>query len=348
MIRFLHDDWSIRLGENRSDQPLKHLAAMLNLSFHVSLLQYQAISAIKERFKMDGAQNAGVYNKKEFWSESNREIRMSRLLTNDLMSDITFVVKQKRFPAHKFVLAFESEVFHAMFYGPMADDKKEIEIEDCENPDDFLEFLSLIYNKKANVTWKNIEQLSYLRKKYMINVEAKLFSDLLNNFDPIKWLKVLQICVTMGEKEMIEKCMTEIRSKLGFLVKTKEFLLLDQPSLKVILEEDQLDISEIDLFKAVDKWCSHQVELKGSEGKTTTKREVLGDALYYIRFPILHPQDFAINCGDSMLLTDKEYRELNKAIWSRNLYGTQSNHISGSTIVAKFPIKERTRLSPTA
>ena len=28
MVRILHDDWSIRLGENRSDQPLKHLAAM--------------------------------------------------------------------------------------------------------------------------------------------------------------------------------------------------------------------------------------------------------------------------------------------------------------------------------
>ena len=29
MVRILHDDWSIRLGENRSDQPIKHLEAML-------------------------------------------------------------------------------------------------------------------------------------------------------------------------------------------------------------------------------------------------------------------------------------------------------------------------------
>ena len=27
--RILHDDWSIRLGENRSEQTLKHMAAML-------------------------------------------------------------------------------------------------------------------------------------------------------------------------------------------------------------------------------------------------------------------------------------------------------------------------------
>ena len=29
MARILHGDWSKRLGENRSDQPLKYLAAML-------------------------------------------------------------------------------------------------------------------------------------------------------------------------------------------------------------------------------------------------------------------------------------------------------------------------------
>ena len=29
MVRALHDDWSIRLGENRSDQTVKHLAAVL-------------------------------------------------------------------------------------------------------------------------------------------------------------------------------------------------------------------------------------------------------------------------------------------------------------------------------
>ena len=28
-MRILHDDWSVRSGENRSDQDLQHLAAML-------------------------------------------------------------------------------------------------------------------------------------------------------------------------------------------------------------------------------------------------------------------------------------------------------------------------------
>ena len=32
MVIILHDDWSIILGENRSDQPLKHLAAILTFA----------------------------------------------------------------------------------------------------------------------------------------------------------------------------------------------------------------------------------------------------------------------------------------------------------------------------
>ena len=82
--------------------------------------------------------------------------RMELLLNNELMSDITFIVKGERFHAHKFVLSFASEVFYAMFYGTMAGDKKEIEIVDCENPEDFLQFLSMIYKKSARVTWDNV------------------------------------------------------------------------------------------------------------------------------------------------------------------------------------------------
>ena len=33
VVRILHDDWSIRLGENRPDGALKHLAVMLHLTF---------------------------------------------------------------------------------------------------------------------------------------------------------------------------------------------------------------------------------------------------------------------------------------------------------------------------
>ena len=279
-------------------------------------------------------------NNKVFWSEPQKLIKIASLLNNDFMSDITFVVKQKRFPAHKFVLAIESEVFHAMFYGPMADDKNEIKIKDCENPNDFLEFLSLIYNKKARVTWENIEQLSYLRKKYMITVDEAVFCSLLQSINDSDLLHMLQKCVALEEDGMIEKCMEVIREQISELVNTLQFLALDQPSLKRILQQEVLDIEEIDLLKAVDKWCIHQVNSREANEERITKREAIGDAFYLIRFPILKMNDFIMYCRECTLLTDKEYRELSSVVWSTDGADQSADGISLAT---KFPASKRKR-----
>ena len=44
MVRILHDDWSIRLGENTPDQTLKHLAGMLFVANYLSKKVWQFIS----------------------------------------------------------------------------------------------------------------------------------------------------------------------------------------------------------------------------------------------------------------------------------------------------------------
>ena len=54
------------------------------------------------------------------------------LLNNTEMSDVTFVVgakKEKRIPAHTFLLAARSPVFFAMFHGKMVQGSRENEIE---------------------------------------------------------------------------------------------------------------------------------------------------------------------------------------------------------------------------
>ena len=244
------------------------------------------------------------------WASPALANRVEYLLNNELMSDVTFVVNGKRFHAHKFVLAINSEVFYAMFYGPMADGVKDINIIDCKKPEDFFEFLSLIYMKSANVTWENIEQLSYLRKKYMI-MEMGLFSKLVRStVKTDNCLHLLDTSVALEEDGMIEECLRVVRRDVSALVKAQQFLELKQPALKAILKQDVLNISEIDLFKVVDKWCSYHVGLKRAIGEAVKKREVLGDALYHIRFPLIEIEDFAIYCRPSRILRSKEIIDL--------------------------------------
>ena len=232
--------------------------------------------------------------------------RISVLLNNDLMSDIKFSVNGKRFHAHKFVLSYASEVFYAMFNGPLADDSEEIEVVDCETPEDFLEFLSLIYRKSAKVTWENVHQLSYLRRKYMV-METRPFSNFIKSIVHTEnCLDALDNSVELEEDDMVEECFNAIRRDIIVLVMTERFLQLKQPALKAILKQDMLNINELDLFLAVDKWCTYQVELKRSEGETMKKREVLGDALYHIRFPLIKIESFTRYCRPSKILTTKE------------------------------------------
>ena len=47
----VHDDWSIRLGENRPDRDLKHLAAILTVSKLVDDVSKILIEMIKRREK---------------------------------------------------------------------------------------------------------------------------------------------------------------------------------------------------------------------------------------------------------------------------------------------------------
>ena len=244
------------------------------------------------------------------WKSPVWASRIESLLNNEHMSDIKFIVNGEKFHAHKFVLALDSEVFYAMFYGPMADGRKEIDIVDCENPEDFLEFLSLIYKKSANVTWENVEELSYLRKKYMV-MEMGLFSKLVKStVKNNNCLRSFDTSVALEEDGMIEECLGVIRRDASALVKTQQFLELKQPAVKILLTQDMLNISEIDLFNAVDKWCSYQVEISKLNASATTKREILGDALYQIRFSLMQLEDFATYCRPSRILKNKEIVDL--------------------------------------
>ena len=272
------------------------------------------------------------------------------LFNSKNMSDITFVVKDRRFYGHKFVLASASDVFKNQFYDESPVHGSEIEIvEDCEKPEHFLEFLSLIYRNSATVTWENARQLSYLRKKYQISVEPTTFCTLLESTNKSNALKALKECVAIGEEQMIEVCMNVVRGHIEELSDTSDFFDLDQPSLAAIVRQDNLNMTEIGLILAVERWCSHQVELKKAMGEVVTEREVIGDALYQLRFPSLKMADFFTHFANCRLLTGDEFRGLITEIFWKSEYGYSHEEVAamatrdGHEFTAMFPSAKRVK-----
>ena len=97
------------------------------------------------------------------------------IFNKELLSDVKFVVpmstdereSKKVIPAHKFVLAINSPVFFAMFYGQMAETKDSIELPDCEY-ESLLELFRFMYSDIVNLSGSNVMQVLYLANKYMV------------------------------------------------------------------------------------------------------------------------------------------------------------------------------------
>ncbi|XP_013887376.1 BTB/POZ domain-containing protein 3, partial [Austrofundulus limnaeus] len=97
--------------------------------------------------------------------------RNSVMFNNEMMADVHFVVGPpggtQRVPGHKYVLAVGSSVFHAMFYGELAEDQEEIRIPDVEPPS-FLAMLKYIYCDEIELCADTVLATLYAAKKYMV------------------------------------------------------------------------------------------------------------------------------------------------------------------------------------
>lgn len=243
--------------------------------------------------------------------------RISHLYNNDLMSDVTFLVKNdssgihSRIPVHKFILAASSSVFFAMFHGPIAESRDEIEIPDCENSECLLEFLKFIYADEIDLNWNNSFNVLYLSKKYMIPaLSIRCCEFLAKTLTKENVLAVLQQSVKLDEPGLRARCLEFIHPVISQVLEMEAFLYLDIDSLKIILQEDRLQIPEISLFLAVEKWCKSKVSRRKMNDCPESWRRVLSDAIYLIRFPCMTSQEFAKHCMFSGLLTMEEIRDL--------------------------------------
>eukprot|EP00112_Aurelia_sp_Birch-Aquarium-sp1_P001367 Seg1146.3 transcript_id=Seg1146.3/GoldUCD/mRNA.D3Y31 product="BTB/POZ domain-containing protein 2" protein_id=Seg1146.3/GoldUCD/D3Y31 len=272
--------------------------------------------------------------------KSNWKGRMSHLYNNEIMSDITFKVQDERFKAHKLVMASASSVFYAMFYGPVAEQRLEIEIVDCANSEDFTEFLKFVYTEELSLTWDNVFAVAYLAKKYYIpSLTDECCRFLLKSLTMENALSVLNLSVAADQQEMAKECLRQIKVRIRELSRTPEFLELNRDALKAILELDVLDMVEFDVFRAVDKWCKHQLEKKEQDVTQEAKREILGEVVNLVRFPTISVQRLTNYCYPSGLITKDQFVDLVSFLMSKD--PDKNNKINKEQIPYEISRRER-------
>ncbi|KAL3078289.1 hypothetical protein niasHT_032695 [Heterodera trifolii] len=91
------------------------------------------------------------------------------------------------------------------------------------------------------------------------------------------------------------------------LFKSKEFLHIDQKMLCNLLDNDRLLLNdEFEIWKDALRWADEKCRQNGIECSSGNRRSVLGPALFKIRFPNIHEEDFTKCVVQSGVLTEKE------------------------------------------
>lgn len=242
---------------------------------------------------------------------SNIQERIRYLHENTIMSDFTLISDGVRIPVHKFVLGSSSSVFYSMFYGPMSEKGSELDLSRYGNPVCVAKFLRYIYTNEVLLEWEDVFPILNLAKCYLISgLEDKCNDFMDESITKENVLDVLPQCLIFGETSVLTKFLEVISSNASEIIQQDSFLALNLQSLNAILKLDTLNVEEIDLFMAVNRWCESQLSKDEKEVCPESKREVLGDAINLIRFPIMSSKEFSDNCVLSGLLKPEETNNL--------------------------------------
>ena len=242
------------------------------------------------------------------WQSTKKTVleRGRYMFNNPFMSDIQFSCEgsSRKFHAHKYVLATSSSVFYRMFYGELAETKKSIELTDT-NDDSLVEFLRFMYTDDCNLTRDNVAFVLYLTHKYnVLSLAEKCIEFFEANLTAENVFDVLQQAHHFNEKKLEEKCWDMIDLETSEAVVSDAFTEISQSTLVEFLKRETLNVvEEVDLFKAMVKWSEAEC-LRQKKG--TNKRDVIGNAIYQIRFASMTREEFDQNVFGSGILTSEE------------------------------------------
>ena len=262
------------------------------------------------------------------------------MFNNDLFSDVKFVVQKASrgeseskqvIPAHKFALAISSPVFEAMFYGELAETATSIELPDCEY-DSLLELFRYMYSDEVILSGRNVMEVLYLAKKYMVpSLADKCNEYLQENLDPFNVFSILPSAQKYEEKNLVDRCWELIDEQTEQALKSDGFKTIERPLLEAVVVRDTLNIKEVNLFKAVNLWATKECERQGLTANGEVKRRILGDPVVNgIRFPVMKQAEFANVVVDCKILTPEEVIAIFK------YFSSALNFPSGFTKVKRF------------
>ena len=240
--------------------------------------------------------------------------RTKYIFNTVLLSDVKFIAPvsngesdSKVIPAHKLVLAIGSPVFFAMFYGQMADTRDSIELPDCDY-ESLLELFRFIYSDEVELTGSNVMHVLYLARKYLVpSLVEKCAEFLGKNLDASNVFAILPHAQKFEDKDLEDQCWEVVEEQTKEALTSDDFVVADRSLVESVVKREKLNVKEVELFKAVDRWAEKKIAEQGIVTDGNAKRRIIGEKiLKEIRFPLMLEKEFASSVIDSNILNVQE------------------------------------------
>ncbi|XP_052813558.1 BTB/POZ domain-containing protein 3-like [Mya arenaria] len=236
------------------------------------------------------------------------------------LTDVKFIFSNENnefCTGHKLILSMRSDVFEAMFFGPLATEDGVSTISDIEK-NTFEMVLRYVYSDEFEVDGETVLRCLYAAKKYCIDGMVKLCSDFLESS-----IATDNVCSTYEQAQfydlngLLEKCKTFMTTNAEDILKDADFFNLTNGSLAELLANENLKPNETVYFDAANRWSENECSKRKLEISAENKQTLLGPALKKIKFGLFTPEEFAENVPETGLLNKDDQSDIYRWILTK-------------------------------
>uniref|UniRef100_A0A7I4YR17 BTB domain-containing protein n=1 Tax=Haemonchus contortus TaxID=6289 RepID=A0A7I4YR17_HAECO len=190
----------------------------------------------------------------------------SMFLSPDL-SDVTFVVEEKEFPAHKFLLVAQSKYFRAMFLGGLKESNEDKVVLKETNSSAFHALLKYIYTGKLSMDGcerGHIMEILKIAHKYGFDELVKAVADYLKTIlDSNNVCEILNFSRLYPLPGLTMACIAFAERNTQQVLTSQGFLQLPVSGVTSLLSPYRFHLCAITVFRAVRRWIMAHKDLEG-------------------------------------------------------------------------------------